>query len=195
MKYKKQIIVSLLIILVLFFLLIGVTFLFRDKVFVSSNTQYSQNAIKLEFVEENAISIKSMLPIPDSVGKKMTSSGDKEGIQTYFDFVIKNTTEATVPYEIYLTKENLENEIQSNYIKIYLTDAYTDKPFGDYSSEVPSYYDLRVARSDANGKKILSGVLKGKESQKIRLRMWLAETYPIGIEEQSFQAKVNVKVN
>ena len=99
-----------------------------------------------------------------------------------------------VKYEIYLTKNDLENEVPVKFVKVYLTDE-NDVPIGNFKdSRLLTYYELKVAESDPSGKLLYSGTLKGQESKKYKLRMWVADTYELTTDARVFSVELNVKV-
>lgn len=195
-EFHKQAVFLFLIILILSIIFLVGLYIFKNNILEKENSIIDDTSISLKFVEDNGITIANMLPITDEVGRKIDTSGDKQGIQGYFDFTISSRVDEDVRYEVYLTKEEYEKEIESNYIKIYLTDALTDKPFSGYEkNSVPTYYDLKVSSSDPAGKRLYYGTLSNKDSDKFRLRMWLSDSYVITAEERKFAVKVNVKVD
>ena len=69
-----------------------------------------------------------------------------------------------------------------------------NKPFEFYSkNSVPAYKSLRVSNSQANGKIIYSGSVKGEEIQKFKLRVWLADNYVLNDSDRSFSGTILVK--
>ena len=79
-------------------------------------------------------------------------------------------------------------------ILLYLTDE-NDKEFEYFNkSIVPTFYDLRLASTNAGGKLIYSGYLKNNGSQKFKLRMWVADTYELTAEKIKFSANLNVGI-
>ena len=101
--------------------------------------------------------------------------------------------EKAVRYEICLINEATEEEINSNYVKIYLTDN-DNKPFNFYNGNaVPVYQSLRISEGSADGKVIYSDIIKGKEIKKFKLRVWLSDAYILNETDRYFSAKIVVR--
>lgn len=140
--------------------------------------------------------LDSSMPITDVVGRQLnfTPNQIKHG---YSEFSISSSMEQmdSINYEIYAKSIGVAAELPTDYVKIYLTDADTDQPLSGYEGDVvPTYHDLKVSSFDPAGKKIYGGILKNGESENFRLRLWLADTYPITSEIRSFGILLYVKV-
>ena len=148
-----------------------------------------------EFVgDRNTVTIENTLPLTDVSGKSLDS---KEKIIDEVSFSVKGVgnKKRNVNYEIYLINTNvdMDRQINSGFIKVYLTDG-DNKPFEFYSkNSVPAYKSLRVSNSQANGKIIYSGSVKGEEIQKFKLRVWLADNYVLNDSDRSFSGTILVK--
>lgn len=194
-EFHKQAIILFLTLVLLIVVFFVAVFIVKSKFSSSNILTKSSNVVSLEFIEDNAISITNMLPVTDEVGKRIQSTADKDGVQGYFDFVVKSNVKEKVNFEVYLTKTNVEKEIETNYIKVYLTDSKTDAALDGYNrNKIPTYFDLRVAANDPGGKQIYTGTLENYSSKNFRLRMWLSDSYVISSEEKGFSVKVNVSV-
>lgn len=194
-EFHKQAIILFLTLVLLIVVFFVAVFIAKSKFSSSNILTKSSNVVSLEFIEDNAISITNMLPVTDEVGKRIQSTDDKDGVQGYFDFVVKSNVKEKVNFEVYLTKTNVEKEIETNYIKVYLTDSKTDAALDGYNrNKIPTYFDLRVAANDPGGKQIYTGTLENYSSKNFRLRMWLSDSYVISSEEKGFSVKVNVSV-
>ena len=116
-KKRKNILVIGIITLVI--VLLGSTYAF----FMYSKTikafTLTSNSIKAEFESgTNSINIAYAYPISDAFAKQNL---DKLG---YLDFTVKGSVsdkKEAVTYEIYLTEDS-NNTLDSNFIKVYLTD-------------------------------------------------------------------------
>lgn len=184
LKYKVyfSILVVLLIIFILLIMLLG-------------QGTHDQSAINISYLTNNQkISVSNALPMTDVVGKNISSDNYKKNITGYTEFMVESNVRDKVRYEIYLTKEDIKSEVPVKFVKVFLTD-FQDQPLKYFdSSKVPTYYDLRLSSLVADGKLIYSGSLKGGESQKFKLRMWVADTYELTAEEVNFSVKINVVV-
>ena len=156
---------------------------------------YKINSDNVEFVgDRNTVTIENTLPLTDVSGKSLDS---KEKIIDEVSFSVKGVgnKKRNVNYEIYLINTNVDvdRQINSGFIKVYLTNG-DNKPFEFYSkNSVPAYKSLRVSNSQANVKIIYSGSVKGEEIQKFKLRVWLADNYVLNDSDRSFSGTILVK--
>ncbi len=183
-KKRKNILVIGIITLVI--VLLGSTYAF----FMYSKTikafTLTSNSIKAEFESgTNSINIAYAYPISDAFAKQNL---DKLG---YLDFTVKGSVsdkKEAVTYEIYLTEDS-NNTLDSNFIKVYLTD--------DNNQEVvePSIYnDLKAPTltSASDGKVILTKTETGTFESKYRIYAWIDQEYTQNVEHQTFSFKVNL---
>lgn len=165
--------------------------------FHGDNNVFKNATIVFSYSDDSSkLLMDSSMPVTDAIGKQLsfTPNQNKHG---YSEFSISSNMEGmnSIHYEIYAKNIGVSTELATNYVKLYLTDADTDLPLDGYDSDVvPTYRDLKVAASDPAGKKIYSGILNKDEIQSFRLRMWLADTYPITTETRSFGILLYVKV-
>ena len=184
--------ISISLILLSICVFIGCLFLYFH-----SNDAASKNAtiIFSSSDDSSLLTMDSSMPVTDAIGKQLsfTPNQTKHG---YSEFSISSNMEGMdeIKYEIYAKNIGVSTEIATNYVKLYLTDADTDQPVEGFNQKVPTYRDLKVAVSNPAGKKIYTGVLKKGETKNFRLRMWLADTYPITEEVRSFGILLYVKV-
>lgn len=145
--------------------------------------------------DSSMLMMDSSMPVTDAIGKNLsfTENQTKYG---YSDFSISANMEEIdkIHYEIYAKSVGVSTEIPIEYIKLYLTNADNDLPLKGFDNVIPTYRDLKVAVSNPAGKKIYSGILEKGETQNFRLRMWLADTYPITAEVRNFGILLYVKV-
>lgn len=186
-----------------FVLLIGLLFI---VVFISviclylyfhNNDGNSRSATILFSYSEQSSELKvdNSMPITDAIGKQLTFSADQTKY-SYSEFSISSNMVglSSVNYEIYAKVKEGENTIPSDYVKVYLTDGKRDLPLEGYNDKsVPTFQDLKVASSDAGGRRLYSGTLKKDEVKKFKLRMWLRDTYPITTELRDFDISLYVK--
>lgn len=183
-KYAGVLVVCVVAIVIIIFLIS----LFSGK-------EYSEDSITLNYLSNSKeLVVSNSLPMTDEVGKNISVSNYSSGITSYVEFEVKSNVDDKIKYEIYLTKEDLELEVPVKFVKVYLTDSddVALKYFDE--SQVPTFYDLRLADTNPSGKLLYSGTLKKMESKKFVLRMWVADTYGLTQEKISFSAKLNVKI-
>lgn len=158
---------------------------------------YNKRFYKLDIDYENnsVVDLTNKLPMSDEIGKNYNGVGVEKGIAEYKKITITNKNKAKVNYEIYLTKiHNEEKDIRSNYIKLYLTDEKNNPIKGFDKKQVISYYDL-LSLNDKPGSKLLySGSLANDESDTFILRSWVADTYLLSNEEESFEFNIDIRM-
>lgn len=158
---------------------------------------YNKRFYKLDIDYENnsVVDLTNKLPMSDEIGKNYNGVGVEKGIAEYKKITITNKNKAKVNYEIYLTKiHKEEKDIRSNYIKLYLTDEKNNPIKGFNKKQVISYYDL-LSLNDKPGSKLLySGSLANDESDTFILRSWVADTYLLSNEEESFEFNIDIRM-
>ena len=191
-KISSTLFISIFLILLSVFVFIGCLILYFHE-----NSTSSKNAtVVVSYSDDSSIlMMDSSMPITDAVGKTLsfTPNQTKHG---YSEFSISANMAGIdeIRYEIYAKNIGVSTELPTDYVKLYLTDADNDQPLEGFEQSVPTYHDLKVAVSDPAGKKIYSGILEKGEVQNFKLRMWLADTYPITTEVRSFGILLYVKV-
>lgn len=181
-KFYLGIFLSLFIILILAFIIFG-------------HKAYDDSVLSINYLtDSHKLTVSNTLPMTDVVGKEISVDNFKENVTGYVEFEVKSNIEDKVKYEIYLTKDDMKLEVPFKFVKVYLTD-FENRPLKLFEgNKIPTYYDLRLASNNPSGKLIYSGSLKGGESQKFKLRMWVADTYELTAEEVKFSANLKVDV-
>lgn len=190
---KRSFLVSILIIILLVGLVIGTTYALFVYIGVGKqkNTIHT-GTLTFSYTElSDGISLTNAMPVSDEVGKKMKST-DKD--HSYFDFSISSKLSGarSIQYEVYATEVDVENKVDPDYVKIYLTDSLLEKPVTGYEKEVPVYSKLKNSSITKNAKTLYTGTFNSTGSQSFRLRMWLADSYNVSSSSKSFKIKVNV---
>lgn len=191
-NHHRTLFISFILILVAIVMFVLCLFLY-----FFSNVSVTKNATLVFSYSENSgeLVVDNSMPITDSVGKQLDFSIDQTKYG-YSEFSIFANMEGlkSIDYEIYAIPVGVALELPTSYVKVYLTDGENDLPVDGYRKLVPTYSELKVARSDPAGKKIYSGTLKKDEIKKFRLRTWLADTYPITTDMRSFKMLLYIKV-
>lgn len=173
--------------IVFFFLIIIVIFLTKDK--------FNSNSNSVSLTGTNSIHISNKLPLTDESGRTLDASNVDDDILNEISFSVESTGDKKIAsnYEVYLESEENDDTIDSNYVKVYLTDG-DRKAFKDYSgNEVMTYRNLRVSKSSASGKLLYSGTIFGNQKQEFKLRIWLDETYFLSDTKKEFNGIIRVK--
>ncbi len=140
------------------------------------------------------VHIDNSLPMGDEMGKKLDSSDTKDGLYGYIEFSINEVKGKKTKYEIYLEEEKVDAKIDSNYIKLYLTDMSDKAISGFEGGVIPSFKSLKVASDRPSGKVLYRGKLNAYEEKKYKLRVWLSDASAIDSERKEFKSKLGVRV-
>ena len=162
--------------------------------FISKQKKYDNNVLIVDCVQSSIINIDNSLPLPDEAGQSINLENYINGTTGYLEFEIESKVDEEVRYEIYLTEVGENNNISDRYVKLYLSNENDVLSAQYYRSNVLSYYDLRLAKSNLDGKLIYTGSIRDKKKQKFVLRVWVADTYGYTTEKKSFSVKLNVGV-
>lgn len=193
---KKRVIVSSVLIILLVVLVLGFTYaVFSYKGFGTKKNTIRTGELTFSYTEvSDGISLTDAVPMSDEVGKKMQGN-DKEN--RYFDFSVscKMSSRQNVQYEIYSTEVDVDQKLDSQYVKMYLTDSTTELPLDGYDKKVPVYSELKDSNISNNAKRLYVGKFSSSGVQSFRLRMWLSDSYQISSSSKKFKIKVNVSAS
>ena len=147
----------------------------------------------MKFKNSDILTIENKLPVSTTIGKELNGNGTADGIHGYIEFSIENKSNEKKKYVILLTKQFMEKEIASSYVKFYLTDE-KDTPFKGFEQNiVPSYYDL-LSFSDRPGSRVLyTGLIEGNDVLNFKLRMWLDDSYALSSQKEYFSVDLDVQ--
>lgn len=172
--------------LIFFFCMILVIIIFKNNL----------NSNDVELLGGNSIHLSNKLPLTDESAKILDVSNVDEDILCEVSFYIEGIgkEDLSVNYEIYIeSDDNKHNSINSNYIRVYLTDS-DGVPFNEYSSnDIPTYKKLKVSTDNPSGKILYSGSIKGKQKVEFKLRLWLDETYSLESNSRYFDGIIKVR--
>lgn len=192
-QFMKHRTLFLLVLLVFFVLLsfLGCLFLY----FYSNSRTISNATLIFSYSEDSSdLVVDSSMPVTDTIGKQLTYVPNQTKY-AYSEFSLSSTLEGitSIDYEIYAVPVGVAMELPKDYIKVYLTDGRTDLPVDGYRDSIPTFRELKVAKTNPAGRKIYSGTLKKDEEKKFKLRLWLADTYPISAEMKDFKILLYVR--
>ena len=177
---------------VIYIFLVAILVVILVVFFIVIKSFYSKkNDIFIKYDSNSNIILSNLLPMTDIVGKEIKSDSHKNGVTGYIEFEVKSSVDKRVKFDIYLIKNNLKNEIPTKFIKLYLTDEFDNVIKLNDSFEILTYYDLKDYDNSEN-KLLYSGTIEDKKCKKFRLRMWVADTYELTLDERNFSAKLNV---
>lgn len=179
-KYSREIVTSILGIMILVLLLFSTSY----AVFVENAKGVKINSLTTGYLslsytdsEGNVISLTDALPVSDEVGK---ISGNE------FEFKVSNSFSKEINYDIVI--EELVSEIDSKYLKIYLTDDAGKILVG--KDNVPGLSMFEI--TDVLGERILYSDKLSSEDKTFKLRVWVSDEY-IENKPVTFSFKLSVR--
>ncbi len=203
MNNKKQLILSIGLVLVLVLMIVGISYAaFQFAGPGSKVSTITSGIMKMSYTEsDNIINLQGALPTTDETGKKRLNEGE------YFDFTVSSTIQgnANINWEIALEEiwpEAEERQFDGSYIKLYLTEL------DDSGNETPVVepvilFDLDYDANEYTGKPsegengyidtLYSTSTNKSFSKKYRLRMWVNESY--NTQDDGGNLQFGVKVN
>ena len=195
MNNKKQLLLSIGLVLILVLMIVGISYAaFKFVGEGKKPNTITTGAITMEYEEStNTISMTGALPTTDATGKVRLTKGE------YFDFTIKSSIKgnANINWEIAaedITPSSAKKMAGKN-IKLYLT-----KLNGDKEEEVmsPKVYRASTSANTKTGRpsgvmSLATGTMSASETTNYRLRMYVDEDYnPQGDGGGlSFSVKIN----
>ena len=194
MDKKKQLLLSIGLVLILVLMIIGISYAaFNFTGLGKKPNTITTGAITMEYEEStNIISMTGALPTTDATGKVRLTAGE------YFDFTIKSNIQGNANINWEITAEDVTTatrKIDGKNIKLYLT-----KLNGDNEEEVmaPKVYTTESTENTYTGRpanmmSLAKGTMSASETTNYRLRMYVDESYnPQGDGgDLSFSIKIN----
>ena len=194
MDKKKQLLLSIGLVLILVLMIVGISYAaFKFVGLGNKPNTITTGAITMEYTEStNTISMTGALPTTDATGKVRLTKGE------YFDFTIKSSIQGNANINWEITAEDVTTstrKIDGKNIKLYLT-----KLNGDKEEEVmaPKVYNATTSANTKTGRpsgvmSLATGTMSTSETTNYRLRMYVDEDYnPQGDGGGlSFSVKIN----
>ena len=211
MNNKKQLILSIGLVLILVLMIVGISYAaFQFTGPGSKVSTITSGIMKMSYTEsDNIINLQGALPTTDETGKKRLNEGE------YFDFTVSSTIQgnANINWEIALEPMPFKKMFNANFVKVYLTEL-DDAGNETQVVEPTIFMNLDMDANEYTGKparvkRTVEGIEDTIEipiltlyststnksfSKKYRLRMWVDESYNPQEHAGSFQfgTKVNV---
>ena len=195
MDKKKQLILSIGLVLILVLMIVGISYAaFKFVGEGKKPNTITTGAITMEYTEStNTISMTGALPTTDATGKVRLTKGE------YFDFTIKSSIQGNTNINWEIAAEDITpssaKKMAGKNIKLYLT-----KLNGDKEEEVmaPKVYNASTSANTKTGRpsgvmSLATGTMSASETTNYRLRMYVDEDYnPQGDGGSlSFSVKIN----
>ena len=195
MDKKKQLLLSIGLVLILVLMIVGISYAaFKFVGLGNQPNTITTGAITMEYTETtNTISMTGALPTTDATGKVRLTAGE------YFDFTIKSSIKGNANINWEIAAEDITpssaKKMDGKNIKLYLT-----KLNGDKEEEVmaPKVYNATTSANTKTGRpsgvmSLATGTMSTSETTNYRLRMYVDEDYnPQGDGGGlSFSVKIN----
>ena len=195
MNNKKQLLLSIGLVLILVLMIIGISYAaFKFVGEGKKPNTITTGAITMEYEEStNTISMTGALPTTDATGKVRLTAGE------YFDFTIKSNIQGNANINWEIAAEDITpssaKKMDGKNIKLYLT-----KLNGEKEEEVmaPKVYNASTSANTKTGRpsevmSLATGTMSTSETTNYRLRMYVDEDYnPQGDGGGlSFSVKIN----
>ena len=196
MDKKKQLLLSIGLVLILVLMIVGISYAaFKFTGLGNKPNTITTGAITMEYEEStNTMSMTGALPTTDATGKVRLTAGE------YFDFTIKSNIQGNTNINWEIAAEDITassaKKIDGKYIKLYLT-SLDDS---DNETEVmsPTVYSTDTTENTYTGRpsgmmSLAKGTMSTSETTNYRLRMYVDEDYnPQGDGGGlSFSVKIN----
>ena len=179
MNNKKQLLLSIGLVLILVLMIVGISYAaFKFVGLGNKPNTITTGAITMEYEEStNTISMTGALPTTDATGKVRLTAGE------YFDFTIKSNIQGNTNINWEIAAEDITpssaKKMAGKNIKLYLT-----KLNGDKEEEVmaPKVYNATTSANTKTGRpsgvmSLATGTMSTSETTNYRLRMYVDEDY------------------
>ncbi len=195
MDKKKQLLLSIGLVLILVLMIVGISY--AAFKFVGEGKKLNTittGAITMEYEEStNTISMTGALPTTDATGKVRLTAGE------YFDFTIKSNIQGNANINWEIAAEDITasaKKMNGKNIKLYLTKL--DSTGAETQVMAPKVYNASTSANTKTGRpsgvmSLATGTMSTSETTNYRLRMYVDEDYnPQGDGGGlSFSVKIN----
>ena len=179
MNNKKQLLLSIGLVLVLVLMIVGISYAaFKFVGLGTKPNTITTGAITMEYTEStNTISMNNALPTTDATGKVRLTAGE------YFDFTLSGTIKGSENINWEIAAEDVttaSRKIDGKYIKLYLTSL--DENNNETEVMAPKVYTTESTENTYTGRptnmmSLAKGTTSTSFSTKYRLRMYVDESY------------------
>ena len=158
---------------------------------LTNNNSINTGQIKMSYTETNEIGMNNALPIKDSEGKILTNYFDFQ-VLTYIKTKATDNTERKINYNIVLEPISVDNPLNDNEIKVYLTMV---KNGNETVVVEPTTIDKLIDKILSSKGEIFSNNKK-EVVTRYRLRAWIDENVDMNkLNEKSYSYRFRVNVN
>ena len=179
MNNKRQLLLSIGLVLILVLMIVGISYAaFKFVGLGQKPNTITTGAITMEYTEStNTISMTGALPTTDATGKVRLTAGE------YFDFTLSGTIKGSENINWEIAAEDVttaSRKIDGKYIKLYLTSL--DENNNETEIMEPKVYTTESTENTYTGRpanmmSLAKGTTSTSFSTKYRLRMYVDESY------------------
>ncbi len=179
MNNKRQLLLSIGLVLILVLMIVGISYAaFKFVGLGTKPNTITTGAITMKYEEStNTISMNNALPTTDATGKVRLTAGE------YFDFTLEGTIKGTENINWEIAAEDVTTatrKIDGKYIKLYLTSL--DDTGNEKEVMAPTVYNTESTENTYTGRpanmmSLAKGTTSTSFSTKYRLRMYVDESY------------------
>ena len=179
MEKKRQLLLTIGLVLVLVLMIVGISYAaFKFTGTGKKENTITTGAITMKYTEStNTISMNNALPTTDATGKVRLTEGE------YFDFTLSGTIKGSENINWEIAAEDVTTgtkKIDGKYIKLYLTSL--DENNNETEVMKPTVYTTEKAENTYTGRptnmmSLAKGTTSTSFSTKYRLRMYVDESY------------------
>ena len=179
MNNKKQLLLSIGLVLILVLMIVGISYAaFKFTGLGKRENTITTGAITMKYTETtNTISMNNALPTTDATGKVRLTAGE------YFDFTLSGTIKGSENINWEIAAEDVttsSRKIDGKYIKLYLTSL--DENNNETEVMAPTVYTAESTENTYTGRptnmmSLAKGTTSTSFSTKYRLRMYVDESY------------------
>ena len=138
------------------------------------------------------LQVSDRLPISDYTASSLEAKYIDSDVLDEIQFSVASLSDKEVDYEIYLTEEIEEEYLDSNYVKILLTDT-SGKNYNVSNGIVPSFSSLSGSVRFPGYRRVFSDKLEPGHIKQYVIKMWLSEEYLVKSEGKIFKTTLVVK--
>ena len=179
MNNKKQLLLSIGLVLILVLMIVGISYAaFKFTGLGKRENTITTGAITMKYTETtNTISMNNALPTTDATGKVRLTAGE------YFDFTLSSIIKGSENINWEIAAEDVttaSRKIDGKYIKLYLTSL--DENNNETEVMAPKVYKTESTENTYTGRpanmmSLAKGTTSTSFSTKYRLRMYVDESY------------------
>ncbi len=189
-KDRKQLVLALIVVLVMFVLSFAFTSLYKT----AQDNKNKKYVLDTSFKTSKNVYLENTLPISNELGKQYDGSNIEDKIHGYNEFTIENNYSKNITYEVYLKENNkCEKVIDKSYVIFYLTNSKDEPLYGFKENKLPSFTSLPVLSDKPNAKLLYSGTIKNQSKEKFKLRVWVSDLYSINKDKECFSFDIYVR--